>query len=162
MPSRMVSSSALVKFRRMVERGVERVARHEGHVALERLREQLHGGNALWQRRPEEHAALGLGEAHLGGEELGHGVGHRAGLGAVQFADLHQVLVQVVVAQVIEHHELSEHVGVQVGGFLGGVESLQQVVILREEVPHAEAGGDCLRERAHDHAMGECGARRCR
>ena len=68
------------------------------------------------------------------------------------------MLVQVVVAQVIEHHELSEHVGVQVGGFLGGVERLQQVVILREEVPHAEAGGDCLRERTHDHAVGQRGA----
>ena len=72
---------------------IEGLARHEGDVALEGLREQVHGVDALGQRRPQKHAALRLGEGHLGREALGHGVGHGAGLVAVQIADLHQVLV---------------------------------------------------------------------
>ena len=39
----------------------------------------------------------GLVKDDLGREALGHGIGHGAGLVAVQIADLRQVLVQVVV-----------------------------------------------------------------
>ena len=65
------------------------------------------------------------------------------------------MLVQVVVLQVIQDDVLGEHVGVQVGRLLGRVDGLQQRVVLGEDVAHAEAGGDRLRERAHDDAVGQ-------
>ena len=87
-------------------RGIERVARCNGYLALHGLIKEIERSLAFRQRAPDEHAAIRPGVRNGSGKTLRHGIKHGFALAFIQRADLGDVAVVIVVGKVVVKHIL--------------------------------------------------------
>src|ERR1019366_2813789 len=125
--------------------GVERIARHERHILLQRGLENRLDVESFGQSHPQEQSAVRMSPSYCGREEFLQSLKHHVAAFAIDLANQLDVLVEKSIACDFVGHELSKGRSVQVGTLLQ-LYQLADDFRRSDDPPQAEAGSQRLRE----------------